>query len=231
MVRRRSTVRFRKGAPLTSRRRYWLTPAAALLVVSAYGFLHFAIKTISFENTNDAVYTAWVYQPYIAAFGLTSALGVVVCVLLVMRRWRPVTRTSMLASVAVFAVVSILFFGHSSSARRQITPALLRAVQQVPAPPGATEVGAASVSTDRDEMEVLQEPQASRTWRTATGSKADACAGIRAQVGGDRRWHRSPGACGYSRGSGMVDVFLDAALEGPDFRHWLVTVSAAPRMR
>ena len=199
-----------------------------LVLLSAYGFLHFAIKTLSFENTDDAVYTSWVYNPLIGAFVLTAVLGLIATGLLLFRRWRPVTRSVMVGTVAAFAVVSMPIAGHMVSQRRHIAPALLRAVERLPDPPGTTEVGSASLSTDHDALEVLQEPQASRSWRTPSGSKADGCAAVASAVGRDPGWLPSAGGCGYVRSAGLMDIYLEVTIGSAGGNDWVVLASAVP---
>ena len=226
MVRRRSTVRFRKGA---LNRLRWAGPVATLGLVFAVVAARALLRTIHFESTSEAVYTAWVYNPIVAGFALPALLAWMCSGVLLFSRWSTRTRVVIITVVGLAAVVGPVLGLHEYDARRHIGTTLTRAVSALPTPAGGTELPRPPLVDNSETFGDLPEPQAQRLWRLPGRSRADVCSAIQDEYAAGGGWQPVPGECGVIRNYDRYYVEVTPTLDPAGPNEWVILAVAAPR--
>jgi hypothetical protein len=189
------------------------------------------LKTVHFESTSEAVYTAWVYYPVFFGFGAPALLAGIGAVVLLFKRWTTRTRIVVVAVVALAAVIGPVLGLHEYDVRKHIGSTLVRAVDAVAAPAGAVELPRPPLVDNSDTFGDLPEPQAQRRWQVSGHTRQDVCAAIQEMTARNSAWRPVPGepcAVIQMRGRYYLEIYpgLDSNAANSN---WVVVAVAGPR--
>lgn len=188
----------------------WAVPAGCLLG-SASVFAWAWLAALSFEPTDDAQFTAYVYRPYVRAGSIGFAISLVaLAAVLVLARTRARTRGSVaLSATALLLVVALVLQAEQASLRRRHPDArLLSALAAAPLGEGWVLQDGPAVRRDGPTIgSELAAPVATEQLRTATDDRTAVCAQLVALLQPQGWRTQQPGSCSLYRAARGVTVF------------------------